>query len=65
VTANCGASTVSVFVNSGSGSFRPRIDFWTGPNPYAVAIGDVNGNGKADVVTADASAGLASVLISK
>ena len=37
--------TVSVFLNRGDGSFRPRLDYRTGHVPYAVAIGDLNGDG--------------------
>jgi len=55
VIANYGSNSVSVFRNtaaSGSittGSFAARIDFTTGANPYDVAIGDIDGDGKLDL----------------
>jgi 6-phosphogluconolactonase (cycloisomerase 2 family) len=50
--ANFGSASVSVFRNtstSGSivaGSFAAKVDFATGTNPYSVAIGDLDGDGK-------------------
>ena len=40
VTANYDASTVSVLLGNGGGSFEAKMDFSTGGQPYAVAIGD-------------------------
>ena len=58
VTANVAAATVSVLLNKGDGSFRARRDYRTGrrsaePAPVWVAIGDLNGDGKPDLVTAN------------
>jgi FG-GAP-like repeat len=50
-TANYVASTVSVFVNKGDGSFRARLDYRTEKSPRSVAIGDLNGDGKQDLAT--------------
>src|SRR5947209_20573014 len=43
----------SVFVNSGHGTFGAKSDYQTGPRP-AGAIGDVNGDGKPDLLSANA-----------
>ena len=51
--ANGGASTVSVLLNSGDGSFEAKRDYATGRRPSAVAIGDLNGDGKPDLATAN------------
>ena len=56
------ASSVSVLVNRGDGSFQPKVDYGTGHNPESVAIGDVNGDGKADLATANTGADTVSVL---
>ena len=62
---NNGANTVSVLRNtstSGSVSMSSKIDFATGTSPYNVAIGDINGDSKADIVVANASSSDVSVL---
>ena len=46
-------STVSVYLNRGDGSFAPRQDFPAGGDPFSLLVRDLNGDGKADVVTAN------------
>jgi hypothetical protein len=41
----------SVLLNNGEGSFDVRRDYATGKGPDAVAAGDLNGDGKPDLVT--------------
>lgn len=48
-----GVNTVSVLLNQRDGSFQPKVDYRTGPSPQSVAIGDVNGDGKPDLATAN------------
>jgi len=48
-----GSNTVSVLLNRGNGSFRARRDFRTGLGPSSVAIGDLNGDGRPDLATAN------------
>ena len=61
VVSNYGNNTVSVFRNTSikgsinSGSFATSIDFTTGTNPSSVAIGDIDGDGKPDLVVANYS----------
>ena len=71
VTANVAAATVTVLLNKGNGSFRARRDYRTGrrsaePAPTSVAIDDVNGDRKPDLVTANyGDANTVSVLLNK
>jgi hypothetical protein len=68
VVVNSGSNTVSVFRNMSSygsitsGSFATKVDFTTGAGAYCVAIGDIDGDGKPDlVVTNNVSSGTVSV----
>jgi hypothetical protein len=51
-TANNGqnVNTVSVLLGDGNGAFGVKTDFVTGPGPNSVAIGDLNGDSKPDLV---------------
>jgi hypothetical protein len=65
-TANAnrgGAGTVSVLANRGNGSFQAKRDYATGRGPQSVAIGDLNGDGKPDLATANYYASTVSVLV--
>ncbi len=65
ITANAGSSDASVLIGNGDGSFKGKVDFPTGNNtsPKSVALGDVNGDGKLDIVTANGTVSSASVLL--
>jgi hypothetical protein len=68
VVANFGAtidpgSTVSVFLGNGDGTFQRRTDFGTGIGPSAVAIGDLNGDGRQDLAVTNLLANTVSVLL--
>jgi hypothetical protein len=65
-TANVvvGDNAVSVLLNRGDGSFPAKRDYSTGRGPRSVATGDLNGDRRPDLVTANASANTVSVLIS-
>lgn len=66
VFANSAGSTVSVLrnitMNPGAISFDAKIDITTGPNPFDVAIGDLDGDGKLDIVTTNSDNATLSVL---
>jgi hypothetical protein len=69
-TANAGyentpGRTVSVFLNRGGGRFGVRRDYPTGSGPTSVAIGDLNGDGKADLATANQEGNSVSVLLNR
>lgn len=46
-------SKISVFRNTGTSgtiSFAPKVEFGTGSAPFGIAIGDIDGDGKPDIV---------------
>jgi 6-phosphogluconolactonase (cycloisomerase 2 family) len=67
VVANGSSNTVSVFRNTSSSgsisssSFAAKVDFTAGSNPQSVAIGDLDGDGKPDLVTANRNSTTVSV----
>jgi hypothetical protein len=48
-TAASPGGGVSVLLNKGSGTFRPAVGYGTGTSPFAVAVGDFDGDGKPDL----------------
>src|SRR6266566_27547 len=54
---------VSILFGNGDGTFKPPVFYNTGKNPTAVAIGDLNGDGKPDLVVTDIKSGNISVLL--
>lgn len=57
------SNTLSVFLNSGSGTFGVATNFITGSGTHGIASGDFNGDGKIDLATANRSANSVSVLL--
>ena len=54
---------MSVLLGNGDGTFQPQARLAVGRNPSSVAIGDVNGDGRPDLVTANFNSGDVSVLL--
>ncbi|MEO6851809.1 MAG: FG-GAP-like repeat-containing protein, partial [Mucilaginibacter sp.] len=66
VANNNSPGFVSIFENSSvpaALAFQPRQDFATGNYPYSIASGDVDGDGKPDIVVSDDNDNTVSVLI--
>ncbi len=57
--------SVSVLLGKGDGTFAPKVDYATGTDPESVAVGDLNGDGKPDVVTANFVDNSVSVLLGR
>ena len=59
VTAKNDDNDVSVMLGDGKGGFAraPDSPFPVGPGPYPLAVGDVNGDGKPDIVTPNSKPG--------
>jgi hypothetical protein len=56
-------NVMSVLLNSGSGTFAAPVNYTTDASPAAVALGDFNGDGKLDVVTANSGGNDVSVFL--
>jgi hypothetical protein len=61
--ANAVPNTLAVLLGNGSGGFGPSASFAVGGNPRSVALADVNGDQKLDVVTANHSSRDVSLLL--
>jgi Bacterial Ig-like domain (group 3)/FG-GAP-like repeat/FG-GAP repeat len=64
-TGDCGGDgTVSVLLGNGDGTFRTAVAYDSGGNqPLSVAVGDVNADGKADVLMTNYGSNTVSVLL--
>jgi hypothetical protein len=58
-------STVSILIGNGDGTFRPHVDYLVGINPFWIAVGDLNGDGAPDILTADSNQMGVSVLLNQ
>jgi len=62
---NLNSNTVSVFRNTspsaGTISYATKVDFPTGSGPFSVSIGDLDGDGKADLAVANQGSNTVSV----
>ena len=62
VTANFNSGTISVLLGNGDGTFQAPVTYAVGSEPIALAIGDLNGDGKPDIAVANYNSTTISVL---
>jgi hypothetical protein len=67
LTPDYGSDSVSLFTGLGDGTFAPAVNLPlpTGAGPAALAVADVNGDGRPDIVVADSGADSVSVLLNQ
>ena len=46
-------SSVAVLLGNGDGTFQPAVNYPVGSSPQGIATGDVNNDGKQDIISAD------------
>jgi len=65
LTANRGSDNAGVLLGNGNGTFQPATTFGTGTfsQPASIAVADVNGDGKPDLLTANQGTSTAGVLL--
>ena len=58
-----GRGVVAVLLGDGSGGFGPPVSYQVGRFPYSIVAGDVNGDGKIDLATANNNSSDLSILL--
>ena len=67
IVVNFGSGSVSVLQNISTGtidpsSFAARVDFATGNNPYGLTVGELNGDGKPEIIVTNTASNTVSLL---
>ncbi|QSQ24695.1 VCBS repeat-containing protein [Pyxidicoccus parkwayensis] len=54
---------VSILLGNGDGTLQSAVNFAVGTGPFYMAVGDLNADGKRDIVTGNYTGGTSSVLL--
>lgn len=60
---NANSSSVSVLINTGTGTFMPHVSYSTGTSPRTVATGDFDGDSDIDLAVANSGSSYISILL--
>ncbi|RZK55243.1 MAG: T9SS type A sorting domain-containing protein, partial [Hymenobacter sp.] len=65
ITANYGTNSVGVLLGTGTGTFAAAVAYSTGAGsqPYGLAVADVNGDSRPDIITANSATSSIGVLL--
>jgi hypothetical protein len=63
VVADFGTKSVSVLMNTGTGTFSAAVKYTVGNSPTSVAVGDLNGDGFADIAVTNSADNTVTVLL--
>jgi len=58
-----GTSTVSILLGNANGTFQAAVNYAVGTNPFSVAVGDFNADGRPDLAVANAASDNVSILL--
>jgi hypothetical protein len=62
IVADLGTKSISVFINTGTGTFNPAVIYKVGNSPTAVAVADLNGNGSPDIAVTNSADNTVTIL---
>ncbi len=62
IVADIGTKSVSVFINTGTGTFHAAVVYKVGDSPSAVAVADLNGDGSPDIAVTNSADNTVTVL---
>jgi hypothetical protein len=58
-------TSISVLLGNGDGSFEPAEHYVVNTTPFAVALADLNGDGRLDVATANWQSNIVGILLNE